>query len=51
MYEARNSNLVLCDKLEGGDVVGVGGRSRSEGTYVYLWLIHVDSSAGTNTIL
>ena len=29
---------VLCDNLEGWDGVGDG----REGTYVYLWLIHVD---------
>ena len=29
---------MLCDSLEGWDAAG-GGR---EGTYVYLWLIHVD---------
>ena len=28
----------LCDKLEGG----VGRRFKKEGTYVHLWLIHVD---------
>ena len=28
----------LCDKLEGG----VGRRFKREGTYVHLWLIHVD---------
>ena len=31
---------MLCDNLEGWDEVG--GRSKREGTYVYLWLIHVD---------
>ena len=42
---------MLCDIPEGGDgwemgggcgVQGVGGVFREEGTYVYLWLIHVD---------
>ena len=32
----------LCDNLEGWDVVELGGRFKREGTYVYLWLIHVD---------
>ena len=31
---------MLCDKLEGWG--GVGGKGKREGTYVYLWLIHVD---------
>ena len=29
---------MLCNNLEGWDV---GGRFKKEGTYVYLWLIHV----------
>ena len=29
---------MLCDNL----VWKVGGRSKRDGTYVYLWLIHVD---------
>ena len=33
---------VLCDNLE--EWVGVGGRFKREGTYVDLWLIHVDVS-------
>ena len=40
LYDAGNTQLVLCDNLEGCD--GVGGRFKREGTYVYLWLIHVD---------
>ena len=32
---------MLCDNLEGWDGVGRGGRFEREGTYVYLWLIHV----------
>ena len=35
----RGLNPALYDNLEGWD--GVGG-GRREGTYVYLWLIHVD---------
>ena len=31
----------LCDNLEGWNGVG-GGMEVQEGTYVYLWLIHVD---------
>ena len=41
LYDAGSSNLVLCDNLEGWDGVGGGGRFEREGTYVYLWLIHV----------
>ena len=33
---------MLCDILEGWDGEEVGGRFKREGTYVYLWLIHVD---------
>jgi len=33
---------VLCDNLEGWDAREVAGRFKREGTYVYLWLIHVD---------
>ena len=32
----------LCNNLEGWGGEGGGGRFRSEGTCVYLWLIHVD---------
>ena len=34
---------MLCDNLKGQDGMGggVGRRLRREGTYVYLWLIHV----------
>ena len=32
---------MLCDYLEGWDGE-MGGSFRREGTYVYLWLIHVD---------
>ena len=38
----RELNLVLCDNLEGGMRREEGGRFKMEGTYVYLWLIHVD---------
>ena len=38
----RELNLVLCDNLEGWDRWEMGGRFKREGTYVYLWLIHVD---------
>ena len=34
-------NPVLCDDLEGWDGVGIGGRFKREGTYVYLWLIRM----------
>ena len=37
---------MLSDNLEAWDGMGggrkVGGRFKKEGTYVYLWLIHVD---------
>ena len=38
----RELKPVLCDNLEGWDGVGEGRRLKREGTYVYLWLIHVD---------
>ena len=38
-----NPTLVLCDNLEKWDGLEDGeGGFRREGTYVYLWLIHVD---------
>ena len=33
---------MLCHNLEGWDGREVGGRSKREGIYAYLWLIHVD---------
>ena len=42
MYEAGHPKLVLCDNPEGWDGVGGGGRSRMQGTDVYLWSIRVD---------
>ena len=36
--DAGNPKLVLSDNLEAWDSMGDG----REGTYVYLWLIHVD---------
>ena len=33
--------LVINLYLEGWSGIGVGGRFRREGTYVYLWLIHI----------
>ena len=33
--------MVLCDNLEGSDGEA-NGMFKREGTYVYLWLIHVD---------
>ena len=32
----------LSVNLEGGDGREMGGRFKREGTYVYLWLIHVE---------
>ena len=37
----RELNLVLCDHLEGWDGGETEERLEREGTYVYLWLIHV----------
>ena len=37
----RDTKLVLSDNLEGWDGEE-NGRFKREGTYVYLWLIHVD---------
>ena len=36
----RELKLGLCDKLEGWDAIA--GRSKREGTYIYLWQTHVD---------
>ena len=33
---------MLCDNLEGWDGVGGWRKVKREGTYVHLWLIHVD---------
>ena len=38
-YINRELNSVLCDNLEGWHGVEVGKRFKSEGTYIYLWLI------------
>ena len=32
----------LCINLEGWDEEGDGRRFKREGTYVYLWLIHIE---------
>ena len=32
----------LCINLEGWDVEGDGREVQKEGTYVYLWLVHVE---------
>ena len=49
LHDAGSPNPVLCDSLEHWDGVGWGGmgqegggRFKTEGTYVHLWLIHVD---------
>ena len=36
----RKLSLALCDDLEGWDGK-VGGRLKTEGLHVYLWLIHI----------
>ena len=33
---------MLCGNLEGRDGVEMGGRFKTEASYVYLWLIHAD---------
>ena len=40
MNDARSSDLLLCDNLEGWDGVEGGKGFKKEGTY--LWLIHAD---------
>ena len=42
LYDARSSDQVLCDNLEGWDRVGVGAKFKREGPCVYLWLVHGD---------
>ena len=37
----REPSLVLSDNTEGWGGVGAVGRFRREGTYVYLWIIHI----------
>lgn len=46
----RGLSSVPCDDREGG-MGGVGGRSKQEGLYVYIWLIHSVCSAETRTAL
>ena len=37
-------SIVTCDNLEGWwDGLGGGREVQGEGTYIYLWLIHVDT--------
>ena len=42
LHDAGNAKPVLCDKLEGWKEEGGEGGYKREGTYVNLWLIHVD---------
>ena len=42
MYDAGSPKPVLCDNLKGGRGREAGEGYKREGTYVYLWLIHVD---------
>ena len=42
LCDAANSNPVLCDNLEGSDGWEVGGSFKREGTYIFLWLNHVN---------
>ena len=42
LYDAVNSNLGLCDNLEGWDGEEGGKEVQGGGSYVFLWLIHVD---------
>ena len=43
LYDAESPKPVPFDHLEGGVGREVGGRFRKRGTYLYLWLIHVDA--------
>ena len=42
IYDAGNPQLVLCYNLWSGVESYEEGEFKKEGTYVYLWLIHVD---------
>ena len=42
LYNIGSSNPVLCDNLAEWEGVGGGKEVKREGTYVYLWLIHVE---------
>ena len=42
MHEAGPSKPVLWDNPEGWGVEGSGSGGQDGGTYVHLWLIHVD---------
>ena len=42
MHEAQHSKPVLWDNPVGWGGVGGGRRVQDRGTYVHLWLIHVD---------
>ena len=42
MRICRELKLVLCDNLEVGMGWELAGKFKTEGIYVYLWLIHVD---------
>ena len=42
LCNAGSSNLVLCDNLAGWDGMLGGRKLHRLGTYVCLWLIHVD---------
>ena len=42
LYDAGSSALGSVTTLRGGRECGVGVRYKTEGTYVYLQLIHVD---------
>ena len=40
-YITQGARASICSNLEGWDGVEVGRRFQREGTYVYLWLIHI----------
>ena len=42
LSDAGSSDPLLYEAERGGMGWEVGGRSKREGTYVHLWLIHVD---------
>ena len=43
LYDARSSNWCSVTSYRGGIGWEVGKRFKREGTYIYLWLIHVDT--------
>ena len=50
LCDSGSSTLILCDTQRGGMGWEVGGRFKREGTYVHLWLNHVDIWQKHNTV-